>query len=148
MFKYVALLMAVTAGIGAVLQLGVNTQLRTYVQAPIMSALISFAGGTLALAVLVLTGVLGRGHLTGLSHAPWWTLVGGLFGAFYVTVAIVAGPRIGATTTTTAIILGQLVMSIVVDHFGLVGFHRIPLSPSRIVGAVMLLSAVFLIQRR
>ena len=148
MFNYFALLLAVAAGIGAPFQLGVNTQLRHYVHTPIMSAFISFLGGTLVLIVLIAIGVLGRGEFAGVTRAPWWTLIGGFFGAFYVTAAIIVSPRIGATTTAAAIIFGQLVTSVVLDHFGLVGFPRIPISIPRLVGAIMLLGGVILIQRR
>ncbi len=148
MFKYVMLIVAIAGGVGMTIQTGVNTQLRTHVQGPILSALISLAGGTVALAVVLALGLLGRGKFSAIPHAPWWTLVGGLIGAFIVVMSIVVAPRIGVTTLAAALIFGQLVTAIVVDHFGLIGFHRIPLSFTRIAGVVLLLGGVLLVQRR
>ena len=76
-----------------------------------------------------------------------WAWLGGLLGAFYVAVATVVGPRIGAAALLALTVLGQLMASLLVDQFGWLGFPLQPLSATRIAGAVLLLGGVGLIVR-
>ena len=58
---------------------------------------------------------------------PWWALVGGLLGAVYVTVALVAVRTLGASGLTAVVIAGQLAISVVIDRFGLLGVAKQPI---------------------
>ncbi len=83
-----------------------------------------------------------------LAGVPWWAWVGGGFcGAIYITMVILLTPQLGASTTFGLIIAGQLIMSIVLDHFGIVGFVTHPVNVWRIVGAALLIIGVILIRR-
>ena len=79
---------------------------------------------------------------------PWWALVGGLFGAVYVAVALSTVTTLGASGLTAAVITGQLVVSAVVDRFGLFGIARQHLSATRVVGLFVLAIGVFLVVRK
>ena len=59
----------------------------------------------------------------------------------------VVGPRLGAATLLSLIVLGQLLTSLLVDHFGWIGFPAHPLSLVRLAGAVLLFAGVVLITR-
>jgi transporter family-2 protein len=129
------------------LQGGVNAQLRTYAPHPVVAALISFLVGTLTLLIVSLVM---RSSFAGewrLGSAPWWMWTGGLFGANYVLMAIILAPRLGAATLVGLTVTGQMLSSVVLDHYGLIGFPHHPISLGRIVGAVLLLIGVLLIQR-
>ena len=64
-----------------------------------------------------------------LAGAPWWVWVGGLLGAFYVLGSVVAAPKLGAATLVAVILAGQAFASLLVDHFGWVGFEENPITP-------------------
>jgi transporter family-2 protein len=64
-----------------------------------------------------------------------------------VTAITFAGPRIGALATIALLIAGQLVMGVVIDHFGLFGVERISISATRIVGVVLLSVGALLVLR-
>jgi transporter family-2 protein len=140
---------ALLTGMMLPVQAAVNAKLRTFVVNPIYSALISFAIGTSLLVVLasVMAWVGWTGHLRGALAAPWWAWVGGALGAVFVTMAILAVPYIGAAGYSVAIITGQLVGALVLDHYGWLGLPQQPLTWSRLLGALLLLVSVWLIQR-
>lgn len=136
------------AGAGIAFQAVVNARLREGVQSPVLSALISFLVGGAVLALLALSGVMGRGRLPPLGTLPWWAWIGGLFGAFYVTIAVVAVPRIGMATLIACTVFGQLAAALVFDTMGWFGLSRLPLSWPRALGALLLLAGVLLMQRK
>ena len=57
---------------------------------------------------------------------------GGALGAFYVTGSIVVAPRLGAVTLIAVILAGQALASLVVDHYGMVGFDAHPATAGRV----------------
>ena len=106
------------------------------------AALVSFAVGTLLLAVLVsLVGQAG-GLSLGLRRR-WYYLLGGVLGAAYVTVALVAVSTIGAGGVAAATITGQLTASVVIDRLGILGLEETPLHRERIAGVVLLLAGTY-----
>ena len=145
----IGFLVFVALGIGLLLplQAGVNAQLRLWVPHPVIAALISFAVGSLTLALASL--VLRLSWISGwrLGQAPWWVWIGGILGANYVLMAIILAPRLGAATLIGLTVTGQMLASLVLDHFGLIGYPVHPASAGRIVGSALLLMGVILIQR-
>ena len=132
-------------GMTIALQPSINARLAQRV-GPLESACISFAVGTLALLAVVLFS--GRGSLRGLTSAPWWELTGGLLGAFFVTLTIIAVPRIGTAAAMAAIIAAQLFTGLILDHFGLFGLRTVPLDARRVLGTLVLLCGAALVFRR
>lgn len=136
--------MALTGGLIA-MQPSVNAGLGK-ATGNIAAALVSFAIGTLLLAVIVaLAGQAGGiGEATGV---PWYLLLGGALGAAYVFSALVTVSSIGAGGVAAATITGQLTFSIFLDRIGFLGLEETPISLDRILGVVLLLAGTFLIVR-
>jgi len=65
-----------------------------------------------------------------------------------VAVALATVTTLGASGLTAAVITGQLVVSAVIDRFGLFGIARQHLSVTRIVGLCLLAVGVFLVVRK
>lgn len=78
---------------------------------------------------------------------PAWVWVGGLLGAFYVTASIVAAPRLGGALFVALLVTGQMAAAMALDHFGVL-VARTPISPSRVLGALLIVAGVALIMRR
>lgn len=141
------LLLPIALVLGAALptQAGVNARLATWAGGPIRAATISFGVGTIALVVLAL--VVTRGIAGGrVAHAPWWTWLGGLIGAAYVAGSVALVPRLGALNLFAAVVLGQVVCSALLDHFGAIGYRHHALGPGRITGIVLLAAGVALVR--
>lgn len=146
--KWFPVVFAFAAGAVLPLQAGINAQLRTYAGSPVIAAFISFLAGTIVLFSAALLLRMPWPPLAALAQAPWWVWIGGALGAFFVFLTIVLAESLGAAVMVALIIAGQMVVSLVLDHHGLVGYARRPLDPTRIIGTILLLSGVFLIRYR
>lgn len=142
------LLVAAAALLGVLLpvQAGVNVQLRAGVGHPMVAATLSFAVGTLALLAVSLIMRPGVPAAAAVARLPWWAWTGGLLGALYIVSTIVLAPRLGAATLLAAIVAGQMLASLILDHFGMLGFPIQPVTPVRVAGVVLIVAGVVLLQ--
>lgn len=132
-------------GIGLTLQVAMNTRMRAFSGGPFGSALLSFAVGALALALLlVAVRAPWPGHE--LASAPWWAWCGGLMGALYVLGAVLIAPRIGPGPLLALVVMGQMSAALMVEHFGWLGTERHPASPVRILGVVLIVVGAALVR--
>jgi bacterial/archaeal transporter family-2 protein len=134
-------------GIGLVVQVGMNSTLRGALGSPLVAALISFLVGSLALAGFIAVTRTPLPLRSQLAVVPAWAWLGGILGAFYVASSVIVGPKLGAATLLALVVLGQLGTSLLVDHFGWLGFAQHPLTLMRLAGAVLLFGGVLLITR-
>lgn len=147
MSRGVAVLVGIAAGCLVGMQAPINSRLGKSVGS-LQAATFSFLVGT---AVLLLIATFARGGLGSLSEVrqvPWWALVGGLLGAVYVSVALIAVRTLGASGLTAVVIGGQLAISVAIDRFGLFGLARQHIGASRVVGLVLLVAGVALVVRK
>jgi transporter family-2 protein len=144
---YFYIIVALAAGALMPLQAGINSQLARYVGHPVVAALVSFAVGTVALLAYSLALRQPPPGWAVLGQSPWWVWIGGLFGAFFVAAAAAFAPRLGAATFISITVAGQMFVSLLLDHYGLVGFAEKPASALRLLGAALLVAGVVLIRR-
>jgi bacterial/archaeal transporter family-2 protein len=79
-------------------------------------------------------------------QGPWWLWIGGVLGALYVAAAAALTPKLGAAGFLVLVVAGQILTSVVVDHFGLLGVTSKPVSLPRVAGVILILVGVFLVQ--
>jgi len=142
-----AYILGLTAGLGLALQVGMNAQLRKVLGSAYSAALISFLVGTTALVALMLvtrTAVPARDTFAAVPHWAWF---GGLFGAFYVAISTIVAVELGATSLLALALAGQLLMALLVDHFGWLGLPENPITLGRLFGVFLLAAGVWLITR-
>src|SRR5215469_2730639 len=108
---------------------------------------LSLAAGAVLIVQIGVNSALRQALGSPASAALAWTWLGGLLGAYYVIWTVIAGPRLGAATLLALVVLGQLSCSLLVDHFGWLGFPLHPLSVTRLAGAALLFGGVLLITR-
>lgn len=77
----------------------------------------------------------------------WWHWTGGLLGASYVATISIAAPRIGIATTMAYVLLGQVISSICLDHFGLIGVAEHATSWQRLAGVALVFTGTLLVRR-
>ena len=134
--------------VGAILptQSAINARLRNGLDAPFTAAALSFLGGIIVLAAIVVALRRQRLDLSRVGQIPWWAWLGGLCGAIYVAATVVLVPEFGTAVTTALIVSGQNVISLLIDHYGWVRLPRRAAGVNRLIGVVALLVGVFLIQ--
>ncbi|MGC8603169.1 MAG: DMT family transporter [Desulfomonilaceae bacterium] len=140
------IIMALIAGACGPIQAGINSQLGYVSGGPSIAATISFIVGTLGLMAYVLVTGAVWPSLKILIDIPWWMLTGGFLGAILVLFSIILAPKLGATTTLGLIVAGQMITSLILDNFGLVGYQEHPINIWRVLGVALLLGGVVLVK--
>jgi transporter family-2 protein len=136
------------AGACAPAQAGINSVLlRLWAGNVILAATISFAVGTLALLFSVLVLRIPWPGFGKITQLPWWLWTGGLMGAFLVTTSIAAAPILGAATMIGFMVAAQMVTSLFLDHWGLVGYPVHPINIPRVIGTILLVSGVIILKK-
>ncbi len=65
---------------------------------------------------------------------PWYLYLGGVLSVLIVGLVAISIPKVGVCNATTAIIIGQVSMAVLIDHFGWFGMSRLQWNPWQIVG--------------
>lgn len=138
--------LAVLCGGAIAAQAGVNATLGRGLASPIHAALVSFAVGTAALALVALARRDAVPGAAALSLIPWWAWIGGLLGAFFVAVSIALAPRLGAAALLAAVLAGQLATALALDHFGWLGFEERAITWRRIGGIALVAAGAALVR--
>lgn len=144
---YLFILLALAAGAMMPTQAATNNKMAEVVGSPILSAFVSFFVGTIALFVYLLFSGASFGNLASAKDAPAIAWMGGLFGAFYVAAGVTLVPRLGVAMTFSLIIAGQLLVTLVIDHFGLLDVPVKEVSIARVAGIVLIGAGVVLIRK-
>lgn len=139
-------LLGAASGIFVALALAISTRLRNYAGSPVAATLINFWLGFSVLLVLLLLGVNGSLALDQLFTQPWWAFLGGVAGSTSVVLSLITIPRLGLVVSTLATICGQLLVSLMIDRFGLLGVSSHAIGGAKILGIALLLTAVILTQ--
>lgn len=137
--------LAILIGILLPLQALINASLGKQTSGPLFASLSSFLVGSVVLAAWWLcsrpildTAVLAR--------VPWWAWTGGLIGALYVAAATFLIPRTGAAALICLLILGQVIGSMLLDHFGVLNARQ-PIDLLRVTGALLVVAGAVLVVR-
>ncbi|KAG0355604.1 hypothetical protein BC939DRAFT_505366 [Gamsiella multidivaricata] len=115
--------LCLVGGIATASQGAVNSKLGQYTGQGLSSTIV-FCIGAVASCIYFLIEVRGRppANLTlMMAKAPWWTWTGGIIGAVFVIITILAIPKLGAGTTTAIIVCAQMIFSCLIDHFSIFG---------------------------
>lgn len=139
-------LVAVAAGALLPIQASINGRLRPFVGGPIPATLVSVAVSTSAMIVLVIASRTTVPPSAKWSGSPWWVWTGGLLGVVFVLVSLGLVNRLGAAFLFALVVVGQMLASLAIDHFGLFGVSEHAVSPLRVVGVALLLAGVVLIR--
>ena len=144
----VPIFLTVLIGLFMSLQTAVNSQLRQYLDHPLQAALISFAIGTICLIILVYSQPVMRPHINQLTNIPWWLWLGGCLGVYCISMSIYTVPKLSFLTFTGLVLFGQIVMSMLLDHFGWLGVEKTPIQWQRLLGKVFIACGVLLTLQR
>ena len=143
-YKIILILIVIFLGTLGPIQTGVNSTLSNYLSHPSQAAFISFLGGVIIFFIILIFLRPSIPDLVSLKKAPFWSFTGGLMGACIVFGAIMIAPKIGAATYVSTFITGTIIMSLILDHFGLMAFETKPVDLWKLFGVSLVLSGMIL----
>ncbi len=144
--SFILILVALASGIANPFQSGLNAELNKQLTRPIWASIVVYAS---ALAGLLLIQLFAREVIPSgrLVAVPWWAWLGGLVSIISTVIGLTIAQRMGSVLFTGASITASIVTSVMLDHFGLIGFKSHPASPARVAGCVLMIAGVWLVSR-
>ena len=146
-FSSVFVAIALLAGALITVQIGSNARLKEAVGEALPALIVSSSLGVVLLVAATFGARIPWPSLSSLAGAPWWGWLGGALGAVYAVATVLLARELGAASLTALVVTGQLVCSVVLDHFGWVGFTEHAAGMGRIVGCLLMVAGFFLIAR-
>jgi len=145
MDKVFWIVLALLAGAFLPIQAGLNAKLDKVVESPIYASMFSFLVGTIGLLAYILftrqTVV-----WSAIREVPNYVWIGGFMGAFYVTVIILAFPKLGPGLTFGLVVAGQMVISVLMEHFNVLVAQQHPISYMKVLGIILIVAGTIIIR--
>jgi transporter family-2 protein len=136
--------------LGAVLtaQVATNAQLGKATDNPYIPATVNMAFGLIVTVILTWALTSQWPSREMIREAPWYLWpAGGVLGVTYLTGNILLAPKLGAGALVALVVAGQLIFSVLLDHFGWLGFAQHSAGVARLAGCCLMIAGVFLISR-
>ncbi|WP_278406972.1 DMT family transporter [Pseudomonas rhodesiae] len=140
------IVLAVIAGAVVPFQSAINANLGRGLGHPLWATLASLLVSIVVLLPVILALRLPLPSLAFITQAPLWMWAGGAFGVCFISLALMLLPKLGASGFVALALAGQMLASLMLDHFGLFGLAERQLTTPRVVGALLLMGGVALIQ--
>jgi transporter family-2 protein len=137
---------ALLIGCGGPIQAGINSTLAKTLGHPLLGAITNTMVATLAILIVILLFKVQLPTFKSIASAPWWAWCGGIIGAFSVFGALNYAPKMGAAAYVSVTVLGIVSASLILDHFGAIGFQKYPITFGKLFGASMVVCGMTIIQ--
>ncbi|MBM7702885.1 DMT family transporter [Metabacillus iocasae] len=103
-----------------------------------------FIMGTFVMGIAML--FVGQGNkLSYVFQAPKWRLSGGFLGIIYLTILVISIPFLGVSASMISVIIGQMMASMLIEHFGWLGSSKVKVDKYRILALASMAVALILI---
>ena len=147
MHTIVFALLAVGAGAAIAVQAAANGNFRKSLgDNPLWAAFFSICGTSLVAVVAMLVLRPPVPSADAIRAAPWWNWTGGPLGALIVLAGAALTRELGAALFIALVVGGQLLCSLALDHFALLGLNAQPITPGRLLGALLVVAGVLCIK--
>ena len=145
--QWLAFVFALVAGAANPFQSGANSQLRTSLGQSLWTTVWVYASGLVG--VLLIQTFLREQipSATQTSQAPWWAWVGGVISIVATFAGLTLAQKLGSGVFTGLSLTASVLVSIGLDHFGLIGFKQHAASPLRLLGGALMVGGVWLVTR-
>ncbi len=127
-------------------QVGINTELSRMLGSNVWAAVVSFMVGFLALLAYALI-VRQPFYVKKLTEIPVYYYLGGLLGALFVLSTIMLFPRIGAVNIVIFTVLGQMIGTLLIDHYGWFGAIQSSINWQKVASLLLMAIAIFWFQK-
>lgn len=135
-------LLAAGAGCCIALQATANTRFRTNLDSPAFAAFFSICGTFATACAFLLVVRPPAPTMDAVKSTQWWNWVGGPLGALIVLAGAALTRHLGAAAFIALVVGGQLLCSLVLDHFALMGLEERAITPGKVLGAALVVAGV------
>jgi transporter family-2 protein len=145
--KFGLIVFVMVAGVLNTIQSGSNATLNKTLGRPLWAVVLVFA---VALATALVVAVVSGQRLPSradVASLPWWAWIGGMLGTVYIISMMLSADKLGAAVFMGLTVTMAVATSLVMDHFGLMGFERHPAHLGRIGGGLLMVAGLALIAR-
>ena len=134
-----AFLMGVTLSI----YLPMNSSASKYLGSSIAASATFFVVATMTVLLILILG--GYYHsLARIRNVPVYLHIAGIISAFFIIGTTFLIPKIGARTFFIMLVSGQILMAIVVSHYGILESPQDPISLKKTLGAILVIAGAVL----
>ncbi len=144
--NWISYLLAIGAGAINPIQTGANAQLNKSLATPVWTALSIYLSGFCAM-LLIQAFVRETLPSARLAAVPWWAWTGGVVSVGSTIAGLAFAQKMGSGSFTGLSITASLITSIVLDHFGAVGFKVHPVSVLRLLGGGLMITGLWLVAK-
>ncbi len=128
-------------------QAGANAQLRKSLDQPVLAAVAVYVIGLAGLSLTLPFLKLGNYPWSRAAEAPWWAWLGGALSIVSTMAGVMLARKLGSAAFTAVTLTFSLIASVVLDHFGWIGFAVHRASALRVGGCVLLILGLILVAR-
>ena len=139
-----AAIFAILSGAANPVQAAAHGQLNKQLQQWAWSGLVVYLVGTLGM-VAVVAATRQPIPVGNAPHVSWWAWTGGVISIFSTVAALLLVQKMGSGIFTSLSVTAALIMSVVLDQFGVMGLKQHPASAGRLIGCGLLIAGVWLV---
>ena len=145
--QWIAILFSLAAGAANPFQSGTNAELKRQLAQPLWATMWVYASGLLGV-LLIQAFTREPSPTTAQATAThWWAWTGGLISIVATIAGLMFAQRLGSAIFTGLSITASVVVSILLDHFGLLGLKQHAASPLRVLGGALMVGGIWLVCR-
>lgn len=143
---WLAVVMSLLAGAANPFQSATNGELNKQLQQPVWAGVVVYATGLIGMLVIEL---IARQRFPGANfgRVSWWAWTGGLISIASTVAGLMFVQKLGSGIFTSLSLTASLVVSVLLDQFGVLGLKQHPASAGRLIGCALLIAGVWLVGR-
>lgn len=127
-------------------QPALNAVLAKIIDSNVWATIISFTIGALVLTFYALITQQSF-PMKKISNVPPYLFIGGILGAVFVLSVVILFPKVGAVNLVIFTVMGQMVCSLIIDHYGWFNTPINEINIQKIAALLLMLIAIFWFQK-
>lgn len=137
-------LFVLTGGALRSVEAGCQNTLMNHMKNMWLCAVISYAVALTGFSIFLIVSATPWPDLDDVRSMPWWAPFGGLLGGAAVIGMIAVARYVGVATFSALVIVGEMAVALVLDHFGLMGFEERHATLPRVLACALITAAIYL----
>ncbi|MCE3229690.1 MAG: EamA-like transporter family protein [Bacteroidetes bacterium] len=146
--QFIYLILALITGALIPVQASTNASFSKSIGSPFVTGLMVLTIGLIGMIVFVFSTGTSLPSLMQLKAAPAYSYLGGIIVAMYVVMITILVPRLGVGTSIALIVTGQILFSVIIDHFGLFDTPVRAIDVKRLMGILMMIGGIYFVMKK